>query len=158
MIRSSLAARSFRAARLSVLAWPLVVLVAAGCATSGGGGGGGGGGGSNPDLITPEQIATRTDGNAEELVQSLRPGWLRARTAGTISSAGPILPEVFFDGTYYGPIGTLRNIPTTSVDYIEFISATDATTLYGTGYMGGVIHIHSRTGAPRGGGGIIGPG
>jgi hypothetical protein len=132
------------------------LLLVAGCATSGGGGGGGGGGG-NPDLITPEQIATRTDGNAEELIQSLRPGWLRARTAGTFQSQGPILPEVFLDGTYYGPIVTLRNIPTSSIDNIEFIGASDATTLYGTGYMGGVIHVHSRSAGP-GRGGVIGPG
>jgi outer membrane cobalamin receptor len=55
------------------------------------------------------------------------------------------MPEVFIDGSYYGPIDSLRNIPTTSVDNIEFIGASDATTLYGTGYMGGVIHVHSRT-------------
>ena len=156
MIRSPFAARRFKGVRLSLLAWPLVALAAAGCASAGGGGGGGGG--SNPDLITPEQIATRNDGTAEELVQSLRPGWLRARTAGTFASQGPILPEVFIDGTYYGPIVSLRNIPTSTIDYLEFISATDATTLYGTGYMGGVIHVHSRSaGGPRGGG-VIGPG
>ena len=157
MIRSSLAARSFRAARLSLLAWPLVVIAAAGCA-SGGAGGVGGGGGGNPDVITAEQVATRVDGNAFELVQSLRPGWLRPRSQGTISNPTPILPEVFLDGSYFSPIQDLDDIPTSSIAYIEFISAADATTLYGTGYMGGVIHVHTRGAVGPGGGGIVGPG
>jgi hypothetical protein len=140
--------------RTSILAAALA-LIAGGA--SGAAGGGGGGGGGNPDVITAEQIATRTDGTVEELVQSLRPGWLRPRTAGTLSSAGPIMPEVFLDGSYFGPIGALRTIPTTSVDNIEFIGASDATTLYGTGYMGGVIHVHSRSAGPSRGG-VVGPG
>jgi hypothetical protein len=148
MIRASLPTRRSAGSRLLVPAFlSAAFVVVAGCAAgaAGGGGGGGGGGGNNPDLITAEQVASRVDGNAEELIQSLRPGWFRPRTAGTLSSAGPVMPEVFIDGSYYGPIDFLRNIPTTSIDHIEFIGASDATTLYGTGYMGGVIHVHTRT-------------
>jgi len=143
MIRASMPTRRSTGARLLVQALlALGSVVIAGCAT---GAGGGGGGGRNPDVITAEEVASRVDSDGYELVQSVRPGWLRPRTTGTFSSQGPVMPEVFIDGSYYGPIDALRNVPTTSIDSIEFIGASDATTLYGTGYMGGVIHVHTRT-------------
>jgi hypothetical protein len=106
--------------------------------------GGAGNQGGNPDEISATEIATYPYEDTYQIVQSARPAWLRPRIAGTFSSGGPVLPEVFVDGTWFGPIDTLSRIRSASIERIEFIGATDATTLYGTGYMGGVIHVYTR--------------
>jgi len=109
------------------------------CAATGGSGGGG-----NPDLITREQIELLPDGTAFTVIQRFRSSWLRARTQGSFSSPEPVYAEVFVDQLHFGPIDALGNISSTEIQSIEYLNATDATTLYGTGYAGGVIRINTR--------------
>lgn len=77
-----------------------------------------------------------------EAIQRLRPNWLRSR-AGTISS-GPVFPVVVMDGRRFGELDTLLSVPVADVQEIRFRSAGDATTRYGTGYMGGAIEVITR--------------
>ena len=58
----------------------------------------------------------------------------------------PAYAHVYLDNLAYGPIESLYDLSTNVIDRINFISSLDATTLYGTGFMGGVIHVHTRTG------------
>ncbi len=69
------------------------------------------------------------------LIQRLRPRWLRARGGGT--------PEVFIDGAQLlGGVHALRGMPFGGgVEEIRFLSALDATTKFGTGYVNGAILI-----------------
>jgi hypothetical protein len=106
--------------------------------------GGGGSQGGDPDEINAAEIGTYPYDDTYQIVQSARPAWLRPRIAGTFSTGGPVLPEIFVDGTWFGPIETLSRVRSATIERIEFIGATDATTLYGTGYMGGVIHVYTR--------------
>jgi hypothetical protein len=124
-------------ARWSGLA--LLVLLAAACSATGGSSGGG-----NPDLITQEQIASVPDGTAFTIVQRFRSSWLRARTQATFGNTNPAYAEVFVDEMHYGDINALGRIASTEIESIQYISATDATTRYGTGYMGGIIRINTR--------------
>ena len=114
----------------------LLALLAAGCGSTGGGGGGG-----NSNLITRDQIVTFPDASAYVIIQRLRSTWLRARTQGSFGNPEPTYAEVFVDNVRYGPIESLNSVSSTDIDSIEYISATDATTLYGTGYAGGIIRI-----------------
>jgi hypothetical protein len=116
-----------------------LALLAVGCTATGGGGGG------NPDLITREQFAELPDGTAFTIVQRYRSRWLRARTQGSFTDPEPYYAEVFVDDLHFGPIDSLGRISSTEIDRIEYINATDATTLYGTGYAGGIIRIHTRS-------------
>lgn len=109
---------------------------------------GGGGASSNPDLITRADIVENPNfTNALELIRQIRPRWLRATRGTTFSSGGPQEAVVFLDGIRFGDLGSLRSINLVNVDHMEFLDGRDATTLYGTGYMGGAIQIVSRTSA-----------
>ena len=100
------------------------------------------------DLITESEISTRASdaANALQIVQKLRPQMLRGR--GRVSPNDPngeaSLPRVFVDDVAFGNIDNLANITANQIREIRFVSATDATTKWGTGYMGGVIVVTTK--------------
>jgi outer membrane cobalamin receptor len=121
----------------------LVVLALTGCSMAGAGqGSGGAGSGTGP--IERAHLEATTARNAHDLVQTLRPQWLRGRGATSLRSTEPTLPVVYVDGMRFGAVETLRQIGIESVTRIEYMSAADATNRYGTGHGGGVIHVQTR--------------
>jgi hypothetical protein len=105
------------------------------------------GGGPPPDprnRITHEELRDLAAANALEVVQGLRSHWLRGRSSSFRSGGGMTLPEVFVNHQHYGPLESLRQVRTESIQEMEFISAPDATTRFGTGYIGGVILVTLR--------------
>lgn len=119
---------------------PLFAVLLAGsavaCSSTGGNTSGG-----NPDLITREQILEQPEQSAFELIERLRPRWLRARSQGSFSNPTPEYAVVYVDDMRFGEINSLHRINAAEIDRIEFISGLDATTRFGTGTGGGVIHI-----------------
>lgn len=126
----------------------LVSLLAQACASAGGGGSGSGSG----DVITREQIGDGANETAFALVRRLKPGWLRARTQGSLTdpqfcsanvcrSGEPQYAVVRVDDLTFGDLNSLERISATQVDRIEYVSALDATTRFGTGYPGGAIIV-----------------
>lgn len=113
------------------------VLFLTGCAT--GGGSSSERASSGSDRITREEILLVGNVGADQVVQSLRPRWLRPRRGGGFS--GPSLPEVFVDGRHFGPLTSLYQVSSANIQSMELLGAADATTLYGTGYPGGIISI-----------------
>jgi len=96
------------------------------------------------DMITREQIEGSNYSSALEVVQRLKPRWLRpVRGQGSLSGPPPE-PVVVLDGIRFGDLSSLAGINAIMVDHIEYMTATEATTLYGTGYMGGAIRVFSR--------------
>jgi hypothetical protein len=55
-----------------------------------------------------------------------------------------VYPTVIRDGVRLGEINSLAAISPRTVASIRFLSATDASTRYGSGYDGGVIEVVSR--------------
>lgn len=90
------------------------------------------------EVITADQIAEFVGTDAYEVVQRLRPAWLRGRSA-----ADP--PVVFVDGIRMGGVEVLRTLQTTSFREIRHRSGAEATTLYGTGVGGGTIEVRTRS-------------
>ena len=137
--------------RARVLMAALVVAVSSGCSSSGS---------SNKatgaphapsrqqDVITAAEIAERAAeaSNALQIVQKLRPQMLasRGRFSPADSSEAGALPRVVVDGVAYGPIENLANLNAISVGEIRYLNATDATTRFGTGYVGGVIVVTTK--------------
>lgn len=112
------------------------------CASGGSGDGGDGGtSGGNRNLIVAEELAGVT-GSAYEAVQRLRPRWLQTRGGGTDASGN--LPATFVDGSPRGDFTALNSIPVTNIRSIRYLSARDATTLYGTGYPAGIIDVRTQ--------------
>jgi len=112
------------------------VLLSTGCATSGPTDG------SirrSPDFISAEELHESANiGDMWMAIERLRPNWLRGRggRGGT--------PVVFVNGQRYGEIAALRGMPVSDVESARLVNAGDATTLYGTGYPGGIIDLRIR--------------
>jgi hypothetical protein len=121
---------------------PLFVLVVlAGCAGAAGAGTAGGGG---ANVITSEQLREiDVEGlSVYEVIQRLRPNWLRPR--GASISSGASIPRAVVDGVAYGEVSDLSSMSAREVQGIEFVSAADATTRFGTGYVGGAVVVRTR--------------
>jgi hypothetical protein len=96
------------------------------------------------NLISSEQLrdASTVSNTLDEVIQRLRPLWLRERVSSV--TGGRILPLVYVNGTRYGEIDLLRSISAHEVERVEYLPPSDATTLYGTGHAGGVISVATR--------------
>ncbi len=104
------------------------------------------GGRSSSRTINRAQIRSIPERSAYDLILFLRPRWLNARIKATIADPNPIYPHVYLDDFTWGPIGSLHDIPSQAIEQIDFLSALDATTRYGGGYMGGIIRVYTRIG------------
>lgn len=128
------ARRWFRILRLPVGAL-LVFVLLPGCAS------GGTGERTAPrsgNTITAEEMQEAAIGSdAWRVIERLRPAWLRQR-AGVGSAA------VFLNGQRFGDLNSLRGIPAGDLESARLLSASDATTLYGTGYPAGIIDLRTR--------------
>ena len=81
--------------------------------------------------------------SAFEAIRLLRPRWLQRRGNVTIGGA-PLLPVVVVDGARFGVLDDLNDLTVRDVESIRFIPGRDATTIYGTGYGGGIIEVTTR--------------
>lgn len=93
------------------------------------------------NLITAEEIAAEPITTASELIERLRPAWLRSRGPTSIRSGTPSLPIVYIDEVRTGGLETLYRISTQIIREVRFINGRDATTKYGLDHGGGVIMI-----------------
>jgi hypothetical protein len=105
------------------------------------------------NVITAEEIATRpADGNAYDLIRSLRPTWFTTRgvASGNLSGdgMGGITDNagiaVYVDGVKMGGTDELRTIEADRIQEMRYLSASDATTKYGTGHTAGAIEVTTR--------------
>jgi hypothetical protein len=118
------------------------MMAMAGCSAASSRGAGGSG-----DRITREQLETIGVITTYDAIQRLRPSWLQTRGAFSVS-AGTGVPRVHINDSRTGTLDDLRSLPTTSVETIQYMSASDATTLFGTGYPGGLIEVRTRRSTP----------
>jgi hypothetical protein len=100
------------------------------------------------NLITEAEILQLGQGleNAFDIVERLRPSMLRSRasTFGSQRTGEEILVVAFVDDVRLGEVTNLRTIPRLQVREIRYISATDATQRWGTGYGSGAIQVISK--------------
>jgi len=96
----------------------------------------------DPNVLTREELAAEPRGTLLQVVERLRPNWLRSRNLAGSNN----LPRVHVDGSPQGSVEMLRSIQVQDVRRLEFMSGPDATTRYGTGYVGGVILVSIRSG------------
>jgi hypothetical protein len=106
---------------------------------------------ASTDFISQAEISQHSYSNALEIVQGLRPSMLRIRTSTITQSSGTpgmtsngavsLSAAVRLDDVLLGEQNQLASIPANTVKEIRYINARDATTLWGTGYPAGVIHV-----------------
>ncbi len=114
-----------------------VAFVASTCASPGGG--------ARPSTsrneVALEEIRTTSARNAYEIVEALRPQWLRARGPVGLTDPTPNLPDVYIDGTPFGDIEALRSINVDTVRRLYFWGPGPAMVRYGEGHPRGIIEV-----------------
>lgn len=122
-------------ARRAALACVLAAVLS-GCATAGGSPTSRG----SSDRITAAEMESWGAEDLLTVIQRMRPQWLQARKAVTIS--GPRPTSVVVDGvTQSGGVEVLRSYLAGNVQEVRFVNAKDATTLYGLSMMSGAIVV-----------------
>jgi len=99
------------------------------------------------DVITAEEARETSANDAYDVVQLLRPMWLRARAAPSLTNAAGGYARIYVDNVpLAGGTRELRTVPAGDIREIHYISPADATTRFGTGHAGGVIMVMTRSG------------
>ena len=96
----------------------------------------------NANLITRAEIDEAGPSSAYDLIQKLRPTWLRWR--GSISFTQETDVKIYLDGTGMGERDALRSIDTHNVESIQYLDARLATNRLGAGHVNGAILIVTR--------------
>jgi hypothetical protein len=101
---------------------------------------------SSRAVITEQELEGVLELMTLDAIRRLRPNWLRSRAAPTPATfrQGGMEPALRLDGIMRGSLEELQTLPVREVREITFLSATEATTLYGTGYTNGVIQVRTR--------------
>ena len=95
------------------------------------------------DVITREEIQSGHWQNAYELIQSLRPRWLRNHGPDSILGQTPDV-QVHVDENRLGGINTLRGISTADIVSIRFVDPVSAAARWGGDHANGAIIISTR--------------
>jgi hypothetical protein len=119
----------------SVLA--VMPLILAACAS----GGTGAAGAPNRSVLTQEELAVSGFDTAYEAIERSRPEWLRSRGTISLMHGTAEYVVVYVDRARFGEMSTLRDVRVTDIREIRYLSGPEATTRYGAGHAGGVIHI-----------------
>jgi hypothetical protein len=81
-----------------------------------------------------------------DAVKQLHSRWLRATRGGNFAD-GPAFARVVIDGIPQGAQGDLEDLESLSandIQSIRYLTASDATIRYGTGFPGGAIEVWFR--------------
>jgi hypothetical protein len=96
----------------------------------------------HPDRISIQEIEATplSVANALDLVENLRPNWLRGRgpTSITLETVGV---QVYVSGMRQGGKDALAGVARSSVKEIQYMRAVDAVQRYGTGHENGAILV-----------------
>ena len=98
----------------------------------------------DPSRITQDEITASQAVDAYDAVTKLRANFFASRGRTSFRTNESTLPTVFVDGLEYGPVSTLKLIAASEIEEIRLFRSWEATTLYGTGFMQGVIAVTTR--------------
>ena len=102
---------------------------------------------SSPEHITSVEIATTSATNAFELINRLRPNWLRAPATGSISGMRSQLVLVYLDGQRLGDLQSLQSLSASGIRSMQWLDAARAATVLtevGSDPIRGAILIRTR--------------
>ncbi len=97
---------------------------------------------SRQDVLTAAEIAPHDMTTARDLIQRLRPAWLRSR--GVRSFSGPVYPRVIVDALTPQGLAILETIHRDSILEMRYLTPQEATLRYGTGFPSGVIVVRTK--------------
>lgn len=98
--------------------------------------------GGDPMVITEKQIAQVQATTAYDAVTHLHGEFLVSRGRDANNPNLPPVPvHVYVDDTFYGDVGTLREIPAMDIAEIRLYQSYEAQYKFGSGHPGGVIQV-----------------
>ncbi len=106
-------------------------------------------GGHDRTRLTAEELMGTHATTLWDAIQQLRPEYLRTRGVSSIRNPGADIPRVFVDNLEMGDVQFLKSMHTGDVAEVQRLSAEQATTRWGTGYVGGALLIFTHSGAAR---------
>jgi hypothetical protein len=97
----------------------------------------------NPNVITEEELHAPDIASlsARDAIMRLRPNWLRERGATSLTNAPNDRVAKVMLNDVVQDISMLSGIRASEITEASYISAADATTRFGTGYVNGLINI-----------------
>jgi len=81
----------------------------------------------NSDVITRQEVLDTGAGDLYQVVERLRPLWLRSRGIRSLTADTEI--AVLRDGSYFGPVESLRTIPADQAYRLEYVDAATVASL-----------------------------
>lgn len=106
------------------------------------------GAGPDDDVLRREEIQMSGAGNVYDVIRMRRPRWLQPGQRGATSFTRGSAVMVYLDGQRFGGADMLQRLTVASVQWVEFLSASEAQVRFGHDNLAGVIHVHTR-GEPR---------
>jgi hypothetical protein len=97
------------------------------------------------NVLTRVEIEDSHANSAWDAIVKLRANFLTSRGANSLLLKVNKEPTVFLDDVEFGDLGTLKNIPASTVAEIRFIEGWNAETKFGPGHAAGVIDVFTRT-------------
>ena len=99
------------------------------------------------NVITREEIKDRAPDakTALDVVQRLRPQFLRTRPSGSVQSQNTVPIKVYVDGSLRPSIAALREIQSHAVVEIVYLNGGDATMEFGREHENGAIKVKTGT-------------
>lgn len=93
------------------------------------------------NLLAAAEIERSSAGTLHEAIQLLRPHFLFSRGRSSLRAPNSQRPTVVVNSVPQASFESLRSISARDVEYVRFLSAAEATTRFGTGYINGVIEV-----------------
>ncbi|HLM67473.1 MAG TPA: hypothetical protein VK358_08100 [Longimicrobium sp.] len=101
--------------------------------------------GASRDVLGEEEIRAANAVDAYDLIQKLRPAWLRQKPGPSEMDAdGSREIRVWVNGRDAGGPGVLRNYDPERIVTIRWVDPTRARVTYGAGYGRGVVELQTR--------------
>jgi hypothetical protein len=97
---------------------------------------------TDPNSISRAEIDQEGPSSAYDLVQKVRPIWLRKRGPTSFTQEGDVV--VYLDGTRMGFREELRRVRTENLESLEYLDARRATNRFGPGHVQGAILLRTR--------------
>lgn len=94
------------------------------------------------NVITMDQVNATRYSTAFEVVQALRPQWLRGRGRTSVNLSESV--KVYIDDALLGEPEQLRNITARSIGSIRYLDANEATQRWGMDHGQGAIMVSTR--------------
>jgi hypothetical protein len=94
---------------------------------------------SSSRVLTADEIQMVEGVDGYELVQRLRPQWFRMRGPGSLNRPSPI--RVYVNAVPVGGVAQLRQLDTSQIRGMEFLSSSEATSRFGTDHASGAILV-----------------